>query len=157
MSRESRVELFRIGRDQAVRIPYEFELPGEHAMLSSHCREKRFSKLILDYRLSKDICDSARNGRVEEGRGGLAEWPSPPVSLLRSSNRTCGFPASGFPTGFIVRPTAVIQRQNPEFPKDHCRWRIVAFRGWGPCVASRGSVLRVRRRDDRRPCRPCRG
>jgi hypothetical protein len=43
MSRERRVELFRIGRDQAVQIPCEFELPGEHAMLSSHCREKRFS------------------------------------------------------------------------------------------------------------------
>ena len=89
MSRESRVELFRIGRDQAVRIPYEFELPGEHAMLSSHCREKRFSKLILDYRLSKGICDSARNGRIEEGRGGLADWPSPrfPFPLIKPDVR----------------------------------------------------------------------
>jgi hypothetical protein len=43
MSRERRVELFRIGRDQADLIPCEFELPGEHTMLSSHCREKRFS------------------------------------------------------------------------------------------------------------------
>ena len=34
-------------------------------------------------------------------------------------NQTCGFPASGFPTGFIVRPTAVSQRQDAEFPKDH--------------------------------------
>jgi hypothetical protein len=48
MSRDRRVELFRIGRDQAVLIPCEFELPGGHAMLLSHCREKRFSKLILD-------------------------------------------------------------------------------------------------------------
>ncbi len=28
-----------------------------------------------------------------------------PVSPPRSSNRTCGFPASGFPTGFIARHT----------------------------------------------------
>src|ERR1700731_4252148 len=28
-----------------------------------------------------------------------------PVSPPRSSNRTCGFPASGFPTGFTARPT----------------------------------------------------
>ncbi len=28
-----------------------------------------------------------------------------PVSSPRSSNRTCGFPASGFPTGFIARHT----------------------------------------------------
>jgi hypothetical protein len=34
----------------------------------------------------------------------------------RSSNRTCGFPASGFPTGFVVRHTVVIQRQNSEAP-----------------------------------------
>jgi len=29
-----------------------------------------------------------------------------PVSRPRSSNRTCGFPASGFPTGFTARHTA---------------------------------------------------
>ena len=40
------------------------------------------------------------------------------VSHPRSSNWTCGFPASSFPTGLIVRPTAVIQRQNSKTPKD---------------------------------------
>lgn len=33
MSAQRRVELFRNGRDQAVRIPREFELPGEEAIL----------------------------------------------------------------------------------------------------------------------------
>jgi len=28
------------------------------------------------------------------------------VSTPRSSNRTCGFPASGFPTGFVTRRTS---------------------------------------------------
>lgn len=28
-----RVKLFRIGRDQAVRIPHEFELPGDDAIM----------------------------------------------------------------------------------------------------------------------------
>ena len=40
-------------------------------------------------------------GRVEDGR----EYVTPerrPVSHPRSSNRTCRFPASGFPTGFTV-------------------------------------------------------
>src|SRR3954470_21723511 len=51
--------------------------------------------------------------RVEERRGSkpLSQPRFPP----RSSNRTCGFPASGFPTEFIVRHTAVIQGQNAEF------------------------------------------
>src|SRR5271163_2553629 len=40
------------------------------------------------------------------------------VSHPRSSNWTCGFPASSFPTGLIVRPTAVIQCQDPKSPKD---------------------------------------
>jgi hypothetical protein len=58
-------------------------------------------------------------GRVEEWRGGLGmalrvagpfgcQCPSIPpcsVSTPRSSNRTCGFPASGSPTGFRRRPT----------------------------------------------------
>jgi hypothetical protein len=39
-------------------------------------------------------------GRVEDGRENVAECR--PVSLPRSSNRTCLFQASGFPTGFIV-------------------------------------------------------
>ena len=46
-----------------------------------------------------------------------ASWHHP-VSRPRSSKRTCGLPASGFPTGFIVRPTTVILRQNPEPPED---------------------------------------
>ena len=43
-----------------------------------------------------------------KSRKGAVAWAvrQRPVSLPRSSNRTCGFPASGFPTGFIVRPTA---------------------------------------------------
>src|SRR3954452_17974349 len=56
-------------------------------------------------------------GRVEDGRGSRANWRCP-VSHPRSSNRTCGSPASGFPTGFMVRPTAVIQRQNADPPED---------------------------------------
>ena len=35
----------------------------------------------------------------------LGPWWHRAVSPPRSSNRTCGFPASGFPTGFTVRPT----------------------------------------------------
>ena len=46
-----------------------------------------------------------------------------PVSHPRSSNRTCRFPASGFPTGFIVGHTSVAQLhpaqpQHSEFAED---------------------------------------
>ena len=39
---------------------------------------------------------------VESRLGAGADAERRPVSQPRSSNRTCGFPASGFPTGFIV-------------------------------------------------------
>jgi virulence-associated protein VagC len=35
MSNQKRVRLFRNGRNQAVRIPVEFELPGDEAIM--HC------------------------------------------------------------------------------------------------------------------------
>ena len=44
--------------------------------------------------------------RVEDGRGSLGLVGQRSVSRPRSSNRTCGFPASGFPTGFTSRHTA---------------------------------------------------
>ena len=49
---------------------------------------------------------------------GEARWLGPyghhSVSSPRSSNRTCGFPASGFPTGFTSKHTAVGQ-DGPDF------------------------------------------
>src|SRR5271154_6162574 len=45
---------------------------------------------------------TTKNSRVEEGRGCVEACANGPVSLPRSSNRTCGFPASGFPTGFAT-------------------------------------------------------
>ena len=43
MSEERRVKLFRNGRDQAVHIPREFELPGEEAIL-----RKEGERLIIE-------------------------------------------------------------------------------------------------------------
>src|SRR4051812_21175548 len=46
--------------------------------------------------------------KVVESRTGAVAWAmrQRSVSRPRSSNRTCGFPASGFPTGFSPRHTA---------------------------------------------------
>ncbi len=43
MSSERRVKLFRNGRNQAVRIPREFELPGDDAIM-----RKEGDKLIIE-------------------------------------------------------------------------------------------------------------
>jgi hypothetical protein len=47
------------------------------------------------------------NSRRVESRTGAVAWAmwQHSVSCPRSSNRTCRFPASGFPTSFIVRHT----------------------------------------------------
>ncbi len=72
-------------------------------------------------------------GRVEEGRGGLS-LGNRSVSLPRSSNRTCGFPASGSPTGFTAGPTTGLSSS--------CRrslvgsvWRFVVLLGSSPIAS----------------------
>ena len=47
-------------------------------------------------------------GAHVESRTGAVAGRAGAVSRPRSSNRTCGFPASGFPTGFIAWPTAAV-------------------------------------------------
>src|ERR1035438_2180103 len=51
---------------------------------------------------------------VESRMGAGADHGGRPVSHPRSSNRTCGFPASGFPTGFIADSRT---RDNPATPE----------------------------------------
>jgi len=50
MGVERRVKLFKNGRSQAVRIPREFELPGEDAVM-----RKEGEKLILEPAPKKDL------------------------------------------------------------------------------------------------------
>ena len=51
------------------------------------------------------------NLAIVESRTGAVAWAmrQRSVSRPRSSNRTCGFPASGFPTGFTARHTAAAE------------------------------------------------
>lgn len=57
--------------------------------------------------------------RVEEGRGCVPERKRS-VSPPRSSNRTCGATASGFPTGLVVRPTG--RRSLPATKTQHAQF-----------------------------------
>ena len=70
---------------------------------------------------------------------GEARWLGPcghhSVSSPRSSNRTCGFPASGFPTGFTSKHTAVGQ-DGPDFVGSHRTPRTRPYRGNAWCLAT---------------------
>ena len=52
MGFERHVKLFRNGRNQAVRIPREFELPGEDAII-----RKEGNRLILEARPKRDLIE----------------------------------------------------------------------------------------------------
>ena len=70
---------------------------------------------------------------------GEARWLGPcghhSVSSPRSSNRTCGFPASGFPTGFTSKHTAVGQ-DGPDIVGSHRTPRTQPYRGNAWCLAT---------------------
>jgi hypothetical protein len=77
------------------------------------------------------------------------------VSSRRSSNRTCGITASGFPTGFIVRHTveAFGARDEDEARpvlRTHTRAKTVSCPVLAPYVVCRGSCAPDRRRDRQR-------
>src|ERR1017187_8243933 len=59
-----------------------------------------------------ELCDA-----VESGMGAGTDVWRRPVSHSRSSNRTCRFPASGFPTGFIADSRSGVTQRTPE-PED---------------------------------------
>src|SRR6266700_69691 len=83
-----------------------------------------------DFRLGvphrEELIRKLRTGRVEEGRW-TGDLSQPVVSLPRSSNRTCPFRASGFPTDFTNSSRKslkmqVAQTQHPQVP-EHNRVR----------------------------------
>ncbi len=85
---------------------------------------------------------ATRRGRVEEWRGDLGPCGHRSVSTPRSSNRTCGFPASGSPTDFISWPTACVTRRvfvstQHQARRRRSRTRTVGSRATGPCDAVR--------------------
>ncbi|HKR29605.1 MAG TPA: hypothetical protein VJT08_03975 [Terriglobales bacterium] len=57
-----RVHLFRNGRNQALRIPREFELPGDEALLR---RDAKTGRLIVEPVRRRDILDVIKSWRGE--------------------------------------------------------------------------------------------
>jgi hypothetical protein len=72
----------------------------------------------------------------------------------RSSNRTCPIKASGFPTGFIIRHTAMGQGARVadavrQAPRTRVLRRTCACHVRAPCAAGRESAVHGHRRGDR--------
>lgn len=77
MGYERHVRLFRNGRNQAVRIPREFELPGEDAVM-----RKEGDKLIIEPAPRKSLLALlATWGPIEEDFGEIEDLPPDPVDF----------------------------------------------------------------------------
>ncbi|MEX2488531.1 MAG: hypothetical protein WD356_03290 [Pseudomonadales bacterium] len=77
MNSERRVKLFKNGRNQAVRIPREFELPGDDAIM-----HKDGDRLIIEPAQSKSLLAVlAELSPIEEDFPPIDELPLDPVEL----------------------------------------------------------------------------
>lgn len=77
MGVERHVKLFRNGRNQAVRIPREFELPGEDAVM-----RKEGDRLIIEPRPRKSLLELlATMEPLDEDFPEIPDLPADPVDL----------------------------------------------------------------------------
>jgi len=77
MSLERHVKLFKNGRNQAVRIPREFELPGENAIM-----RKEGQRLVIEPIPPKSLLDLLDTLEpIEEEFPPIEELPYEPVDL----------------------------------------------------------------------------
>jgi len=72
-----RVRLFRNGRNQAVRIPREFELPGDEAVLT-----KEGNRLVLEPAPRRGLLAYlAQMAPLDEDFGTIEDLPAEPVDI----------------------------------------------------------------------------
>jgi antitoxin VapB len=77
MAAQRHVRLFRNGRNQAVRIPREFELPGEDAIIS-----KEDDRLIIEPAPPRSLLGVlAKLEPIDEDLPAVEELPHAPVDL----------------------------------------------------------------------------
>lgn len=77
MGIERHVRLFRNGRNQAVRIPREFELPGDEALM-----RKEGEKLIIEPKPKKSLLELlATLEPIDEEFPEIQDLPPEPVEL----------------------------------------------------------------------------
>ena len=74
---ERRIKLFRNGRNQAVRIPREFELPGREARI-----RKEGAKLVIEPLPPTSLLEVLKTlSPLEEEFPQIADLPNDPVKL----------------------------------------------------------------------------
>lgn len=77
MNAERHVKLFKNGRSQAVRIPREFELPGEDAVM-----RKEGDRIILEPAPPPSLLARLKTLQpIDEDFGPIDDLPADPVSL----------------------------------------------------------------------------
>lgn len=77
MATERRVRIFRNGRNQAVRIPREFELPGDEAVM-----RREGERLIIEPAPPASLLALLRTlAPIEEEFGPMPDRPPEPVEL----------------------------------------------------------------------------
>jgi len=77
MGAERHVKLFKNGRSQAVRIPRDFELPGEDAIM-----RKEDGRLIIEPAPTRSLLDLlATLSPIDEDFPSIADAPPEPVDL----------------------------------------------------------------------------
>lgn len=77
VSEERQVRLFKNGRNQAVRIPKEFELPGQHAVM-----RKEGDRLVIEAVAPKSLLAVLRTLKpIEDDFAPIVELPHDPVDL----------------------------------------------------------------------------
>lgn len=77
MNSERHVRLFKNGRNQAVRIPREFELPGQHAIM-----RKEGERLVIEAVAPKSLLAVlAKLHPIDEDFALIEELPYEPVDL----------------------------------------------------------------------------
>ncbi|MEQ1617179.1 MAG: hypothetical protein ABL883_02405 [Terricaulis sp.] len=77
MATERRVKLFKNGRNQAVRIPREFELPGEDAIM-----RKEGARLVIEPAAPQSLLALlATLEPIDEDFAPIADPPPAPVKL----------------------------------------------------------------------------
>lgn len=78
MSQERRVKLFRNGRNQAVRIPKEFELPGDEAII-----RKEGNRLVIEPGKPKSLLEVlATLEPIDEEFPEIDDPPPEPVDIF---------------------------------------------------------------------------
>jgi antitoxin VapB len=77
VSAQRRVKLFRNGRNQAVRIPREFELPGSEAIM-----RREGERLVIEPARTRSLVEYlATVEPLDEDLPVIEDWPPEPVSV----------------------------------------------------------------------------